>query len=508
MSINKISNLIEKLNSIFSLSKICKRSFVYDELSITPIVIWLTSRIVVFLGIFIAKLSDTEIRWHQFNLTNLAKLNIDWSIFFAWDSSWYQKIVNHGYEDYQYITGNVPIKESSVAFFPAYPLIIKLFNYLGIDFLVAGALISNIAFFVAVVLFYRWLRKNYASQTAFWATLCLAFNPVSLYGSVIYSEGIFILFSLLALQHYETFNINANFDTKSNREIHLKAGYWAGIFGMLTTATRLNGVAIVVSFLVNNLINDLSRLRMFRFSRTRINLSSKNRNYLNDTRKTNFSLDQLSTSNWLIACMSMGGIGSYMLFCWLNFGDPLPFLSVQSAWRQGIQDTYWGEIWVYSFNIILWGWRNFTAGDIIDLTHPIGVIVLICFAGAWWHYRYKVGVNKSSLWVVASVIALWQITTDTGLTIALSLVSSYLLWHYRHQIKRLHWLYSLFCLLVIYASGRTMSLQRFIFGSVTLPISFGILFSRYPYLGYPLITGSGILLFYNSMRWAQKLWVA
>lgn len=476
------------------------------------LMIWLSSRIVVLSGIL------------------GTKLNLDWSIFHRWDSGWYELIVNHGYQYAVKPSINGISQESSVAFFPIYPLIIKLFTYLGIDFLIAGTLISNIAFFAVIILFYRWIESNYTPKIAYWSTICLAFNPVALYGSVIYPESVFLLFSLLALQYYQKFNavnaansadlspVQSDSDSDNlsenpvslvNQKTHLKnAGYLAGLFSMLTTATRLNGLAIIATFLIDNLISDFSK-----FDSRQVSLLTKiKQHFANITKdffiEDFFSPNTIAINNSRIVLMAMGGIGSYMLFCWLNFGNPLIFLLAQSAWRQGVQDTYWGEIWIYSFNVIIWGWRNFAAGNIIDLTHPIGVIALILFAGIWWCYRYQVGVKQSSLWVAASAIGLWQITTDTGLTIGLLLISTYLLWHYRHQIKRLHWLYSVFCLLIIYGSGRTMSLQRFLFGCITLPISFGILFSRYPYLGYVLMTGSGILLFYNSIGWAQRLWVS
>jgi hypothetical protein len=504
MLTNKISALIDGLINILSLVKIEKKFISQNLWIIQSVAIWFSSRLLILAGMLTAKLSIKGWNWYHLDLAN-----IDWSIFYAWDSGWYQIIVDHGYH---YVLNSSNTEESSIAFFPIYPLIIKLLGYCGVNFLIAGTLVSNIAFLLFIILFYRWIQKNYSPKIAYWSTICLAYNPVSLYGSVIYPESIFLLFSLLALQNYELFSqeIKCNLKNIKHHEIIKTKGYLAAIFGMLTTATRLNGIAIAATFFIDTLIDHLSTIKTINLAQ--INLFNQIKNYLTNIRKNfrqNFSVAlQIPINKWIISLITTGGIAAYMMFCWLNFGNPWVFLLVQNAWRQGVQDTHWGAIWLYSFNVNFWGWRNFAAADIVDVTHPIGLIALIIFAGIWWYYRQKVGVNKASFWVVASVISLWQLTTDTGLTIALPLISTYLLWHYRHKIKRLHWLYSLFGLLVIYASGRTMSLQRFIFGSVTLPISFGILFSRYPCLGYALMTGSAILLFYNSMRWVEHLWVS
>src|SRR5215813_6126646 len=69
-----------------------------------------------------------------------------------WDSRWYQRIATEGYS-------YSPIDQSSVAFFPLYPLLIRAVSLLGIDPFIAGILITAVSGFLAVCLFQRWAAK-------------------------------------------------------------------------------------------------------------------------------------------------------------------------------------------------------------------------------------------------------------------------------------------------------------------------------------------------------------
>lgn len=120
-----------------------------------------------------------------------------WQLFSHWDGAWYRRIATLGYEfanDQQW---------HSVAFFPLFPLIIRGVMLLGLRFEVAGTLVNNLAFLGALLLVYHWAQKRHGISAARWATAVLAWCPFSLYGTVIYTEGLFLLLTTAALRAFD-----------------------------------------------------------------------------------------------------------------------------------------------------------------------------------------------------------------------------------------------------------------------------------------------------------------
>src|SRR6202011_4470518 len=66
-----------------------------------------------------------------------------------WDARWYETIALHGYS----FTERA---QSSVAFFPLYPLLMRAFAWLGVEPLLAGIFITLASGLVAACLFFRW----------------------------------------------------------------------------------------------------------------------------------------------------------------------------------------------------------------------------------------------------------------------------------------------------------------------------------------------------------------
>ena len=75
-------------------------------------------------------------------------------LFFSWDSGWYLDIVKNGYF---YIPG----KESSVAFFPLYPILIKFFPFSFFDPKLIGFILSNLFLLLAGIYLYRLVKLEF-----------------------------------------------------------------------------------------------------------------------------------------------------------------------------------------------------------------------------------------------------------------------------------------------------------------------------------------------------------
>lgn len=119
------------------------------------------------------------------------------------------------------------------AFFPLYPILIKLASYLTAgNYIVSGLIVSNLAFASGLVIFYKLIRKIYSSKTALWSCLFLLSFPTSYYFGSIYTEGIFFLL------------IMSSFYLLAENKILA-----ASIVGALASSTRLIGVFLAPAFI-------------------------------------------------------------------------------------------------------------------------------------------------------------------------------------------------------------------------------------------------------------------
>ncbi|PSF37997.1 hypothetical protein C7H19_07455 [Aphanothece hegewaldii CCALA 016] len=367
-----------------------------------------------------------------------------WGTFAAWDSDLYRNIVINGYS-YDFSRN-----EYLVAFFPLLPLLIKAVMFLGLPFEIAGFLINNLAFLGAVLLVYNWVKELYSIKAARWATAVLVWCPYSLFGTVIYTEGLFLLFSTAALRAFQK-----------------KQHFWAAIWGALATATRLPGLAIMFTFLIVS----------WREKRSLI--------------------------AYIASLCSGGGLFLYSLYCGMKFGEPLAFLKAQKAW-QPAQD-FWGQDWLKMFMQVLVGSRNWKAGKIVDPLHII-IVLLICL-GAYllWRSHLKLGQNKTQFGYCILAIILWLLAGSPLINTVTILGGVYLIWHFRAQLNLLA-TYGFCSFGIIFSSGRATSAERYTYAIISVSIALGLLLEQYPRWGYPVLILFGFLLASLAVRFSQQLW--
>jgi hypothetical protein len=136
-----------------------------------------------------------------------------------WDSVWYLAIAHGGYDH----------EPARTAFFPLYPLATRgLGVVIGSD-LVAGVLISLLAFGVALALLYRLTSIELGEPRAQLTVMLLAFCPVAYFFSAVYSESLFLALSVGSIYA-------------------ARMGRWgsAGLLGGLAAASRNSGIVLVV----------------------------------------------------------------------------------------------------------------------------------------------------------------------------------------------------------------------------------------------------------------------
>jgi Gpi18-like mannosyltransferase len=408
-----------------------------------PVLMWLSSRLVILIMMFgvmpiIAKTSNIVIDKYGW-----------WDVLFAWDSVWYYKIATSGYN----YGADVVNTEYAVAFFPLYPLLSWILMQLGLSFPVAGLLINNLAFLGALIIFYVWVKEIGGENSARWATAALAWCPYSLYGTVIYTEGLFLLFSISALRAFDK-----------------KQYVWAGLWGALSTATRITGIALIIAFFLT---------------------AWKQRRPL---------------AGYIASFAVAGGVLLYSLYCAMKFGDALAFVHAQRAWRSSTGFAWQG--WLFMLKQIVIGSKNAQLGYIQDIWYPVLFAIVIVSSLLLWRFKTLLGNNLTRYGFFVLSIVLWMMAKDPLIQIVWIFVPLYLLWHFRSSLPLVASVYSCFSYGIALNTGLTLSVDRYVYAIAPVFITCGFLFVKYPRWGYGVIAFCGLILTFYCVRFAQDLWLA
>jgi Mannosyltransferase (PIG-V) len=145
------------------------------------------------------------------------------NVFTAWereDALWFMRIAASGYSN----------SDSSAAFFPLYPLVIRGVSFLlGGHIFAAALLVSNLAFLGALFVLYALTRSEHSEELARRAVLYAAVFPTALFFFAPYSESLFFLLVLVSFWA-------------------ARRGQWeaAGLAGLLAALTRNIGLVLVL----------------------------------------------------------------------------------------------------------------------------------------------------------------------------------------------------------------------------------------------------------------------
>jgi Mannosyltransferase (PIG-V) len=148
-----------------------------------------------------------------------------WDTFARYDSGYYEGIAWDGYKP---LAGG----RSNIAFFPAYPLLMRLvgrlFGRQQAAYYISGIGISWVCFILAMVALYYLARLDVPRRQAQRAVLLTAIFPFSFFFGVVYSESTFLLFAVLSLYCFRT-----------------RRWLAGGLCGAVATATRVPGILMV-----------------------------------------------------------------------------------------------------------------------------------------------------------------------------------------------------------------------------------------------------------------------
>ena len=232
-----------------------------------------------------------------------------------WDGRWFIRVATEGYT------------EKSAAFFPLYPSLIKLLQNLSIDPQIGALLISNIAFFLVLVVFYRLLSRDYDHEIAVRSLWYLGLFPTAFYFSALYTESLYLLFVLLTL-----------YLGRSRR------WFLAALCGLLAGLTRNLGLFLVVPLLYEYWKQE--------------NLSLKN-----------LSFEKIRSAFWF--ALIPAGLVGFMYYFWFVLGNPLAFAAAQKFWKRGL-DFPWASIYGAIINIT----KSNNLMNLVFTLLALGILVL------------------------------------------------------------------------------------------------------------------------------------
>lgn len=201
-----------------------------------------------------------------------------------WDGGHYLNIAQNGYT-----------LDIQLAFFPLYPLLIKLISTLTFgNFYLSAYLISNISLIIFLHFFYQYTKQYYSSDSANRGLLLYLFFPSSIFLTSAYSESLLLMFTMLSLYF-------ANIRAKQLKP------EWSLVwfFATLASLTKVTGFLISFPAIAKYL-----------------------------------SIKQFKLNNLIKICLfsllCLSGILFYLLYLKLQYRDPLIFNSAQTFWHRQI----------------------------------------------------------------------------------------------------------------------------------------------------------------------------
>jgi hypothetical protein len=221
-----------------------------------------------------------------------------------WDAVWYLTIAHDGY--------GTPDDHPQAAFYPLYPLLMRVLGWVVGSPLLAGILVSLACFLAALALLHRLTALELGEREARGTLLLVAFFPTALFFSAVYSESLYLLVS-----------VGAFLAARQGRWA------WAGALGGLAALTRNSGVLLLLPLLLLFLWGpraDRAALDDVRWTVGRWAAGRRAGTWarlLPRYRPTRQIL-------WL--ALVPAGLLAWLGWCWIALGDPAAPYEAQALW--------------------------------------------------------------------------------------------------------------------------------------------------------------------------------
>ncbi|MBI4174029.1 MAG: glycosyltransferase family 39 protein [Candidatus Aenigmarchaeota archaeon] len=278
--------------------------------------------------------------------------NVFLNPFAQYDSTAYLDIAKNGYNG-QFADG-----VGNYHWYPLYPLLIRIFSFIGFD--LAAFLIANIASILAVMVLYLLVRDELGKRNAYKTAFYTLLFPTAYYFTMMYTESLFLLLSLCTFYFAKKGNFLA-----------------AGVFGFLTSLTRIQGILLFVPVVI-------------------IYLRSVGFEY-----RKHFSITNIRKikPNSLFLLLIPAGFLAFMLYDLLAFGDA--FIQLKSASVFGRHLTPPWEGFVHAINAMV----NDTT--LINLSYHIyNLFITISFIGLIYVCWKKLKPEYTAYYLLTMIVLL------------------------------------------------------------------------------------------------------
>ncbi len=191
-----------------------------------------------------------------------------------WDAVHYLNIASLGYQG------------TDMAFFPLYPLLIRIVGALAGNHLIAGMLISSASLFFGLLYLYKLLEHEYDRAVARRAIFYVSIFPTAVYFTAVYTESLFFMLTVASFYY-------------------MRERLWwvAGLLGFFAALTRVEGVLLLVPFIIE---------------------------WVTQQRP----ISARSLYGLAAGLLIPLGLAVYMAYLWVLRADPLYFSHVQIHWNR------------------------------------------------------------------------------------------------------------------------------------------------------------------------------
>lgn len=122
-----------------------------------------------------------------------------WHYLQSWDVQWYRRVAFEGYPAELPIDEVGDVKQNTWAFFPVFPLIVRVVMLAGVDYYVGATIVATVFGLLATLALHRMLVQHFAATQALWGAIFFASGPMSWLLQVGYAESTYLFFLFCAL---------------------------------------------------------------------------------------------------------------------------------------------------------------------------------------------------------------------------------------------------------------------------------------------------------------------
>lgn len=284
--------------------------------------------------------------------------------FAQYDSTAYLDIAQNGYNAE---FGEGVYKVGNYHWYPLYPLLIRIFSFIGYP--LAAFLIANVASFLAVAVLWLLVRDELGRKSANKTLIYILLFPTAFYFTMMYTESFFLLLSVSVFYF-------------------AKKGNWplVGVLGFLASLTRIQGILLFIPVLIIY----FKSVKFFpkRLALNELKIFFRTQNY----RKLK--------ANVLYMFAIPAGLATFMSYHWLTLGDPL--IQLKSAQVFGRHLSWPWEGFAQAINAMI------TDTTFINLSYHIyNLFITVSFIALIWMAYKKLKVEYTVYFLLTMIILLF-----------------------------------------------------------------------------------------------------